>query len=107
MNSNELTEQGRDAILEQFDLQVLQQFKGMERDKHSKPIKVMGSQTTYNFLEDVHLFKTKNFELKGDDGFQETAESCRIYSVNCKSNQVELADGPELSKRSTKKKKKK
>ena len=86
---------------------MLQQFKSMEKEKHAKPIKVTGVKTTYNFLEDAHMFQTKKFELKGEDAFHETAETCRIVSINCKSNQVEQAEGPELSNRGKKKKKKK
>ena len=107
VKANELSEQGREAIMSTFDHSVLLQFKGMEKDKHCKPIKVSGVQTTYNFLEEAHMFRTKKFEMKGEDGFQETAQRCKIASMDSKYNPVEVGDGPEVNQRGKKKKKKK
>ena len=73
--------------MEQFDREVLESFKDMDRPQ--RPLKVSGVETVYNFVEECHRFKTKKFELKGDDGFQESAETCRIISINARGNPVE------------------
>ena len=71
----------------QFDREILECFRDME--KPSKPIKIYGEKTTYNFVEECHKFKAKKFELKGDEGFTEAAEVCEIISVNARNNPIE------------------
>ena len=87
IKSTDLQEQHRELIMEQFDREVLESFRDMDRP--SRPLKVSGVNTVYNFVEECHRFKTKKFELKGEDGFQESAETCRIISINARGNPVE------------------
>ena len=58
-------------------------------DKPNKLPKINGSQTVYNFVEECCRFKAYNFELKGDEGFAETAKVCQIHSVNARDNLIE------------------
>ena len=76
-------------MLEQFDQQLRENFRDMERP--SKLPKITGSSTVYNFVEEACSFKAYNFELKGDEGFAESAKVCKIHSVNARDNQVEPA----------------
>mmetsp|Transcript_16991 Transcript_16991/g.22880 ORF Transcript_16991/g.22880 Transcript_16991/m.22880 type:complete len:94 (-) Transcript_16991:82-363(-) len=71
----------------QFDREILECFRDME--KPPKPIKITGSSTVYNFVEECHKFKARKFELKGEEGFQEGSEMCEIISVNARNNPVE------------------
>ena len=87
MRSSDLQESHRDLIMAQFDNKVLENFKDMERP--NKPIKVSGKDTIYNFVEECHKFKTKQFELKGEDGFHERTDNCHIISINAKNNPIE------------------
>ena len=67
VSQGELQEHHKDLILSKFDRAVLEQFCVLE--KPMKAIKVTGQDTIYNFVEECHKFKTKQFEMKGDDGF--------------------------------------
>ena len=58
-------------------------------DRPHKPIKVSGEHTIYNFVEECHKFKAKQFELKGEDGLHERVDVCHIVSVNARGNPVE------------------
>ena len=89
MRSSDLQESHRDLIMAQFDSKVLENFKDMERPH--KPIKVSGKYTIYNFVEECHKFKTKKFELKGEDGFHVCTDNCHIISINAKNNPIEKA----------------
>ena len=87
IHSGDLQEHHKEIIMNQFDTNVLENFKEME--KPHKPIKVSGSDTIYNFVEECHKFKAKNFELKGEDGLHERVDVCHIVSVNARGNPIE------------------
>ena len=101
IRNGDLQEEHMELIMLQFDRQILESFRDMAPHR---PIKVYGQQTLYNFVEECHKFKTKQFELKGEDGLQDRADVCKIFSVNARSNTVEPPpmDAP---KRGTQKKK--
>ena len=87
IHHGELQEHHKELIMQQFDQSVLHNFKDMDRPQ--KPIKVSGEQTIYNFVEECHKFKAKQFELKGEDGLHERVDFCQIISVNARGNPVE------------------
>ena len=70
-----------------FDREVLENFKDMEAP--NKPIKISGIDTNYNFVEDCHKYLVRKFEIKGDDGFHESANTCHIISINARGNPIE------------------
>ena len=87
IHHGELQEHHKELIMSQFDTNVLENFRDMERPH--KAIKVSGESTIYNFVEECHKFKAKNFELKGEDGLHERVDICNIVSVNARGNPVE------------------
>ena len=87
IRSNDLQEHHKEIILAQFDRTVLENFRDMDRPL--KPIKISGNNTIYNFVEECHKFKTREFELKGEDGFVERSEICHIISINARGNPIE------------------
>ena len=73
--------------MEMFDREVLENFRDM--DAPLKPVKITGVDTNYNFVEDCHKFRARKFEIKGEDGFHESAEMCHIISINARGNHIE------------------
>ena len=45
--------------------------------------------TNYNFFENSSTFRVQNIEIKGDDGFHERAQKCKIITINANSNRLE------------------
>ena len=70
-----------------YDREILESFKRMP--KPQKPIKVFGTDSIYNEVEEFFRLNTKEFELKGEDGLNERADNCIINSINAQTNPVE------------------
>ena len=87
--------------MEQFDREVLENFRDMERP--AKPAKITGVDANYNFVEDCHKFRARQFEIKGEEGFHEQADICHIISINARGNPIERV--PDEVPRGGKKKK--
>ena len=87
VRSNDLQEHHKDIIMSSFDQQVLESFKDMA--KPSKPLKLTGVKTNYNFVDDCQVFKPKNCELKGEDGFQAKCEALELISINARNNRID------------------
>ena len=74
--------------MQQFDRQVLIAFS--ELQSSHKPIKLTGQNTEYNFVEECSSFKTKQFEMKGDDGLHQHVDVCHINSISARGNAFEV-----------------
>ena len=90
--------------MSQFDRQVLMAFSELQ-PSHNKPIKISGVNTEYNFVEDCASFKTKNFEMKGEDGLNQRADTCHINSIHARGNPYEMPP-PDVPRHGKKKDKK-
>ena len=87
--------------MQMYDREILENFYRMP--KPQKPIKVSGSGSIYNEVEEFFRLNTKDFELKGEDGLHERVDNCIINSINAQTNPVEPT--PKETPRGGKKKK--
>ena len=100
IRSNDLQDHQKDIIMQTYDREILESFHRMP--KPQKPIKVSGSGSIYNEVEEFFRLNTKDFELKGEDGLHERVDNCIINSINAQTNPIEPCP---LTPKSGKKKK--
>lgn len=85
VSSSDLSEANAQGVLETFDRQVFEQFKGMPR---TRPAKLSGTSSIYNNVDEIWKFTLKNMEVK-DDALREQSDLCLVVSMSARNNPID------------------